>query len=171
MPSLVHIGKSIHEGRLLVNGKPMVAWCTSFPMATIPLSAQRMLVALRQMNRDEGISQIDLAAKVGVSQGRISDYLRGDPPKQDKVERFAASFRIRPEFFADPELGDAPNYRDFVGRGPSVVDRDDTKGAPAVEAFIEARAELGMPLPEEAIRSLRSTFYKTGFFSSSRSAT
>lgn len=123
---------------------------------TAPLSARRMLAALRQMWKDEGVSQTDLATKVGVTQGRISDYLRGHPPKQDKVERFAEVFRIHSDFFSDPTIGESPDYRLYVGRRSST--RDAGRGAPEVEAFIAEHERKGSPLPDAAVGELRGLF-------------
>lgn len=106
------------------------------------------LVALIRSLMREGLSQqaISDATNGQVSQSAISTYLSG--ARRAKLETALAVGKA---------FGKPASY--FTG--DSALERDDTKGAPAVEAFIEHRAELGMPLPEDAIRSLRSTFYKT----------
>jgi transcriptional regulator with XRE-family HTH domain len=104
---------------------------------------------MREARESRGLSQNAVGVRVGTNGHQIWRYETGSLPGPERLARIAEALEVSVEWLL---RGDAAPT--------AVLDRDDTKGAPAVEAFIEARAELGMPLPEEAIRSLRSTFYR-----------
>jgi transcriptional regulator with XRE-family HTH domain len=100
-----------------------------------PLGARRMVVALRQMLQEADVSQYTIADRMKVSQSAVAQWRKGYPiPKQDKVDRFASTFGIRDEYFGDPALGDAPDYRAFLGRKGARIERID--GHPVLEDFI-----------------------------------
>lgn len=124
------------------------------------LPVRRLRLFLAQYEQEHGYGwQTRLAQLTGRHQTHLGRMAKGERgPGLDDVTAIVRELGVNERFFYDEDLGDSPDYHDFVG---TRVERDDTKGAPAVESFIEHRAELGMPLPEEAIRSLRSTFYKT----------
>lgn len=56
-------------------------------------------VKVRQMRRDEGISQSELATAIGCKQSAISMFEKGDPTKlsDEAVERLAEKFSIKLE--------------------------------------------------------------------------
>ena len=56
-------------------------------------------VKVRQMRRDEGISQSELASAIGCKQSAISMFEKGDPTKlsDEAVEKLAAKFSIKLE--------------------------------------------------------------------------
>lgn len=118
-----------------------------------PLGARRMVVALRQMLREPDVSQYTIAERMKVSQSAVAQWVRGYPvPKQDKVDRFAVAFGIRDDFFADPALGEAPDYLAFLGR-KTTVERVEERH-PVVEAFI-AEQRLEPELADDLRRQVR----------------
>ena len=49
-----------------------------------------------------GITQVQLAAAVGVSQGSVSGWLNGAVPKLDKIRRIAEVLHLNPDYLLNP---------------------------------------------------------------------
>jgi transcriptional regulator with XRE-family HTH domain len=119
-----------------------------------------MRAALVQMNGRDGQAQDAIAKRLGYSQSAVTQWINGVTcPKEDKIARMIEAFDIRPRFFTDESLGDAPDYRDFVGR---TVDRDDARGTPNAEAYIAGQAAIGRPVSDEHAMRLRSIRLSSG---------
>lgn len=88
---------------------------------------------------------------------RIRD--EGVLPDTDQIDKVVKKVGLRFEFFTDPTLGDAPDYRGFVGRR---IDRDDTKGVPTVEGWLAMEAAAGRAVEPELVAHLRSFHARTG---------
>lgn len=79
------------------------------------LAASRFRLLLRQLG-EEGLSQREIAKRVGVSQGAISFYVTGQrEPQTDTLAGAMDRVPLRSEFFFDAALGEEPYYRDFIG--------------------------------------------------------
>lgn len=124
------------------------------------LGGSRMREALRQLTIRDGETQQAIAERLGYSQSAITQWVNGKVcPKQDKIERFRDMFGVSDRYFTDPSLGDAPDYRDFVG---TRVERDDEKGTPNAEAYIASLEAIGRPPSAEHAKRLRSIRLSTG---------
>lgn len=116
------------------------------------LMSRRYAALLRQMLA-EGMTQREVAAKLGVTQAAISFYVQGDRnAKPDKIEAAMRKLHLRAEFFNDPSIGDSPDYREFLGGGER-TERDADRGYPVVERYLEQLEQAGTPaLPAHARR-------------------
>ncbi len=107
---------------------------------------ERLVAFLRELMAG-GLSQQAIADRTGgeVSQSAISSYISGTRrAKLDSAVAIGRAFGKSPDFFTSETL-----------------ERDDERGAPAVERFIADREAAGRPLAAEAQLALRRTFYKT----------
>lgn len=78
----------------------------------------------------------------------------GEEPGPDQIDKVVAKLGLSFDFFTDPDIGDAPDYRDFVK--VTRVDRDDSKGTQNAEAYIASQLAIGKPVSDEHARRLRS---------------
>jgi transcriptional regulator with XRE-family HTH domain len=100
--------------------------------------ARSRLILLMEALREEHDLQSDrqVAMAVGLDPSYAQRLREGvTQPGLDQISKVCAKVGLPAAFFTDPTLGDAPDYRDFVGRRETRVEREDERH-PVVEAFI-----------------------------------
>lgn len=131
--------------------------CKPFGMADKEsLPVQRLRLFLAQYEAEHGYGwQTRLAGLTGRHQTHLGRLSRGERgPGLEDVSVIIDDLGVSERFFYDRDLGDAPDYRDFVKA--SRVDRDDAKGTQNAEAYIASQLAIGKPVSEEHARRLRS---------------
>lgn len=81
----------------------------------VSLAERRLQALLRQIEAEHGYGwQSHVARIVGIHQTHVGRLLAGERgASPETVEAFQRGLRIRPEYFSDTKLGDAPDYHRF----------------------------------------------------------
>lgn len=87
-------------------------------MSTADLQKRRWLLFLEQYSTDVGEGwQTNLAARIKTSPSTINKQTTGRRgPSRQTIQLAIEALQIAPDFFTSPEIGDAPHYRDYVGK-------------------------------------------------------
>jgi hypothetical protein len=125
------------------------------------LPAQRLRLFLAQYEQEFGYGwQTRLAQLTGRHQTHLGRMAKGERgPGLDDVTAIVSELGVNERFFYDASLGDAPDYRDFVG---TRVERDDERGTPSAEAYIASLEAIGKPPSAEHAKRLRGIRLSTG---------
>jgi hypothetical protein len=124
---------------------------------------RRFLLLVDQFKEENGEAwgwKSRLADRLGQDASTINKITTdARPVTKGMVNAAITKFPIDPRFFYDPSLGDAPDYRDFVG---TRVERDNERGTPNAEAYIASLGAIGKPPSAEHAKRLRSIRLSTG---------
>lgn len=134
-------------------------------VATLTLPQRRYLALVDQLLDEQGGAdkhgaKVAVARRLGIagkkqnSPSHVNQLHDGTkPPGMDIIERAIERLRMRREFFYDETLRD-PKYVDYI-RGRERVERDDERGYPVIEEYIEQEEAAGRPVPERHKTELR----------------
>lgn len=125
------------------------------------LPVRRLRLFLAQYEQEHGYGwQTRLSQLTGRHQTHLGRMAKGERgPGLDDVTAIVRELGVNERFFYDERLGDAPDYRDFVG---TRTERDDETGTPNAEAYIAGQAATGRPVSDEHAKRLRSIRLSTG---------
>lgn len=88
-------------------------------MASPTLASRRFRVLADALIAEEGGVKARAGKRLGLSQPHFSMLARGvNNAEWSTCEAVARKLRLQLRYFTDPSLGEAPDYRDFLGSAP-----------------------------------------------------
>jgi transcriptional regulator with XRE-family HTH domain len=108
---------------------------------------------LRELRKQKGISQYDLADQLGLSRGQIANYEQGTrEPDYDTLHRFAEYFDVTDDYLLGTEDKIQSNFRNLLKKSISILKDERGMGTPeGIVAVLLKTLELyavtnGVPL-------------------------
>lgn len=112
-------------------------------MAEDALWQRRFVLLLEQFEQEHGSERgwkSRLAKDLGQDPSTINKVTtQARPVTHGLVTAAITELGVHPDFFYNPALGDAPDYRQFVGRAETRVEREDDAVHPVVEQVLRER--------------------------------
>lgn len=136
------MGPTMAEALVHSQGRSLDFFVKTAAVASQDLGSGRVRLVLGAIATERGHGwQSDLSRKTGIHQTTWSKIAQGERGAgRDVITALSNVLGIDPRFFTEPSLGDAPDYRRFVGR-ETHVELDDERHRVVEDFITEQRLE------------------------------